>query len=78
MIADQVIYISGREVNVHDLETIYVNGDGVIVDFAAAEQGAEPDVMEEERNAKARVVAQEPISRKCLPDAREAIPRDYA
>ena len=31
MIADQIIEIAGKEVNIHDIKTIYVNSKGEIV-----------------------------------------------
>jgi len=34
LIADQEITLFGHEVNVHDIKTIVLNSDGVIVSFA--------------------------------------------
>ena len=34
MIADQVIGIAGKEVNIHDIYSIYVNSKGEIVEVA--------------------------------------------
>ena len=33
MIADQVISINGKAVNIHDIQSIYVNDSGLITDF---------------------------------------------
>jgi len=34
LIADQIIEIAGKEVNVHDIETVYVNSKGQIEEVA--------------------------------------------
>ena len=37
LIADQEIEVQGKEVNIHDIETVYINGDGVITEVALRE-----------------------------------------
>ena len=37
LIADQEIEVQGKEVNIHDIETVYINGDGVINEVALRE-----------------------------------------
>ena len=41
LIADQIIEVAGKERNIHEIETIYVNADGQIEDVAIKEK--EPD-----------------------------------
>ena len=44
MRADQEIYIKGKEVNIHDIQTIYVDGEGLIVDYQPMTK-QEPQMM---------------------------------
>ena len=39
LVADQIIEVEGKEVNVHDIETVYVNSKGQIKEVAI--KGAE-------------------------------------
>jgi hypothetical protein len=43
LIADQCIFINGKEINVHDLETIEVDDNGVITNYWPAQQNMHSD-----------------------------------
>lgn len=47
LIADQVIEINGKEVNIHDIITIYVDNQGKIIEVALNEGGLSRDYLDQ-------------------------------